>query len=158
MVLIIDSVLLWGPQSWGFVRGVGSRRGGTPQCHPSDCDTRTRHANASSPLLLRDDQNLCNNCVTLPKRPSCTKNTTESEFRYEEKIRYRSSKMLQRGLRNACFSRQKRKENGTDSENYSGSNILQIRALTFFSKEGSFGYCGGAQGAERHCTIILGDT
>ena len=52
----------------------------------------------------------------MPKGPSRTKNTTESEFRYGEKIRYGCSKTPQRGLRNACFCRQKRQEDGTESE------------------------------------------
>ena len=41
------------------------------------------------------------------KGPSRTKNTTESEFRYREQIRYGGSKTLLRGLRNACFCRHK---------------------------------------------------
>ena len=45
--------------------------------------------------------------VGLPKGPSRTKNTTESEFRYGEEIRYRGSKTLRRGLVNEGFSRQK---------------------------------------------------
>ena len=62
-----------------------------------------------------------------PKRPSHTKNTTESEFRYGEKIRYRRSKTPRRGLRNACFSRHKRQENGTESEtHYAVVKILRI--------------------------------
>ena len=52
----------------------------------------------------------------LPKGPYHTKNTTERESRYGEKIRCGRSKTLRRGLRNACFSRQNRQENGTESE------------------------------------------
>ena len=44
------------------------------------------------------------------KGPSRTKNTTESKFRYREKIRYGGSKTLRRGRRNACFSGKKRRE------------------------------------------------
>ena len=44
----------------------------------------------------------------LPKGPSRTKNTTESEFRYGESIRYGNSKTLRRGPRNAGFSRQRK--------------------------------------------------
>ena len=38
-----------------------------------------------------------------PKGPSRIKNTTESAFRYGEKIRYGRSRTLRRGFRNACF-------------------------------------------------------
>ena len=76
---------------------------------------------------------------SLPKRPSC-KNTTESEFWWRENIRYGRSKTLRRGLRHACSSTQKRRENGTESENYGGSKILWIWAPYYFSTEGSFGW------------------
>ena len=52
----------------------------------------------------------------IPQGPSRTKNTTESEFRCGEKIRYGRSKTLRRGPRNACFSRQERQKNGTESD------------------------------------------
>ena len=49
----------------------------------------------------------CSENLVVPKGPFRTKNTTESEFRYGEKIRYGRSKTLRRGLRNACLSRKK---------------------------------------------------
>ena len=52
-----------------------------------------------------------------PREPSRTKSATESESRHWEKIRYRRSKMLRRGLGNASFFiGERRQENGTESE------------------------------------------
>ena len=59
----------------------------------------------------------------VPKGPARTKKTTESEFRYGEKIEYGRSKTLRTGLRSDCFIRQKRQENGTESE-----KLRRIRA------------------------------
>ena len=75
-----------------------------------------------------------------PKKPSRTKTTTESTSRYGEKIRYRRSKTLRRGLRNACFSRQKRQENGTDCERLRRKQIIRLGRRTIFSTGGSFGF------------------
>ena len=61
-----------------------------------------------------------------PKRPSRTKNTTESEFRYREVIRYGGSETLRRGLRNACFSCKGREAVQT-AKNYGGSKTLRTR-------------------------------
>ena len=63
-------------------------------------------------------ENPCYFCVgPPPKGPSRTKNSTESEFRYGEKIRYGRNKTLQSGLRNACVSRQKRQDDGRYGRN-----------------------------------------
>ena len=82
-------------------------------------ETETGLSHFRRPRSLCANVNLRNSWELLhelPKGPSRTKNTTESEFRYGEKIRYGRSKTLRRGLINACFSRQKRQENGTESE------------------------------------------
>ena len=88
---------LLGERLYGAIRlGLGSLR---PSSEP-----KTRNPEKSQKSLPR------------PKGPSHTKTTMESESRYGEKIRYGRSKTLRRGLRHACFCRQKRQENGTESE------------------------------------------
>ena len=53
-----------------------------------------------------------------PKDPPVLKISTESKFTTGRKIATASnSKTLRRVLRSACFSREKRQENGTDSNN-----------------------------------------
>ena len=48
--------------------------------------------------------------------------------------------MLRRGLRNACFSRKKRQENGADTENYGSSKIVRSRApYLFLVRKGPLG-------------------
>ena len=75
----------------------------------------------------------------MPKHSS-TKNSTESEFRYGEKIRYGRSKTLWRGLRSACFSRQKRQENGTESEKLRRrQNTTDSSAVLFLVRKGPLG-------------------
>ena len=72
-----------------------------------------------------------------PKGPSRTKNTTESDFRHGKKIRCGRSKILRRGLRNACFSRKKRQENGTESENLRRlRNTTDSSAVLFLVRKG----------------------
>ena len=47
---------------------------------------------------------------TPPNGPFCTKNTTESKFRYGESIRYGGSKTLRRVPRNAYLTTEKGQE------------------------------------------------
>ena len=76
----------------------------------------------------------------LPYGPSRTKNTTESKFRYGEKIRYGHSKTPRRGLRNACFSRENRQENGTENEQLRRKqNTTDSSAVVFLVRKGPLG-------------------
>ena len=76
----------------------------------------------------------------MPKGPSRTKNSTESEFRYGEKIGNGRSKTLRRGLRNACFSRTKRQENGTAYEKLRRQqNTTDSSAVLFLVRMGPLG-------------------
>ena len=76
----------------------------------------------------------------MPKGPSRTKNTTESEFRYGEKIRCGNSKTLRTGLRDACFSMQKRQENGTESEKLrQQQNATDSSDVLFLVRKGPLG-------------------
>ena len=68
----------------------------------------------------------------LPKGPFRTKNTTESELRYGEQIRYGRSKTLRRGLRSACFSRKRGRKTVRILKNYGGGKIVRIRAPYYF--------------------------
>ena len=73
------------------------------------------------------------NIRVVPKGPFRTKNSTESESRYGEQIRYGRRKTLRRGLRSACFSRKKRQENGVRIlKNYGSGKIVRIRAPYYF--------------------------
>ena len=75
----------------------------------------------------------------LPKGPSRTKNPTESEFRYGEKIRYRRSKTLRRGLRNACFlGKRGRKTVYRKRKTMAVAKYYRFERRTIFSTEGSF--------------------
>ena len=78
--------------------------------------------------------------VAKTKGPYRTKNTTETEFRCGEKIRYGRSKTLRRGVRNACFSRGKRQENGTESEKLRRQqNTTDSSAVLFLVQKGPLG-------------------
>ena len=116
-----------GFRSWGNMRTYprsGFRFGGTSECtlvpafvpgeHPpkppfwkttllSTRETSLKLRNLQQHCVARQgSQHVCVCvCVPLPKGPSRTKNSTESEFRYGEKLRYGRSKTLRRGLRNA---------------------------------------------------------
>ena len=68
----------------------------------------------------------------VPKGPSRTKNTTESEFRYGEKIRYGRSKTLRRGLRNACFRGKRDRKTVQKVKNYGSGKILRILEPYYF--------------------------
>ena len=62
------------------------------------------------------------------------------EFRYGETIRYGRSKALWKGLRNACFCRQKRQENGTESEQLRRQqNTTDSNAVLFLVRKGPLG-------------------
>ena len=67
-----------------------------------------------------------------PKGPCRTKNTTESEFRYGEYIRYGRSKTLRRGLRSACFLGKRGRKTVRILKNYGGGKTVRIRAPYYF--------------------------
>ena len=78
----------------------------------------------------------------LPKGPSRTRNTTERQFWYREKIRHGRGKTQRRGLINACFSKQKRQENGTESEKLRRwQNTTDSSAVLFLVRKGPLGNC-----------------
>ena len=80
--------------------------------------------------------------AAIPKGPSRTKSTTESEFRYGEKIRYGRSKTLWRGLRSACFSRKRSQENGADTEKLRWwQNGTDSSAVLFLVRKGPLDSC-----------------
>ena len=77
----------------------------------------------------------------VPKGPCRTKNSTASKFGMGRKNRYGNSKNATESLRSACFCRERRHENGTESEKTTAvAKYYGFERRTIFSTEGSFGF------------------
>ena len=80
------------------------------------------------------------NWIRKPNGPFHTKNSMESEFGTGSKFRYGDQKTLWRGLRNACFPKEKEQKNGTDCKRLeSVAKYYGFERRSIFSTEGSFG-------------------
>ena len=91
----------------------------TPTCkrfpHFTVCEC-LRHFSTRAFLKRTDTPSSRHAPDKLPKGPSRTKISLESEFTTGRRIRYGGSKTLRRVPRNACFSKEERQEKGTDSK------------------------------------------